>query len=687
MSLKGLTICISGSFSVSRAQMKLRIEEEGGKVAGSLTKAVTHLLSSEDEVAKGTAKVLKAQDTDVPIVTEEFIDDSIEQGSPVDADDYIVGGGGGGKKKKPAKKAAAKKAAPKKAAGKRKADEPAKKSGKGKAAKKAKGGDDSPLEGKKISFTGTLQTMKRAEAQKKAEAAGAKFSKTVTKDTDILVAASGAGSKIAEAEAKGVEVWTEDQFVAALDGEAPEPMEVDEGEDDEEEEEEAPPPKKKAAAKKTAAKKKAVSVPAEKPPAAGGSKQRRADRAVPDASVYSVYEDYDIKLNQTNIDHGSNNNKFYIIQVLEGKGSFWHWNRWGRVGETGQSKLEMCGSAADAIKKFEKKFKDKTKNSWADIANFQKVPGKYELVEIDPDDDGGESADAALGKLSKGQIEKGQKVLEDIRSQLEGGSGKSNLATLSSRFYSLIPTVTGRQKPVSIDNMEILQAKESLLEFWLRMGFEDMQEDEGVTPISGILERPLPTTLHQAASNISDAYSIKSSVDKGATLAKAKAGKPVRSMDKELYGSILLYTGNSIYSQLNAALRSENRKAVQKYFNYLRLLFEAMDCMPKGKRTLWRGISVDLFDQYEPGKTITWWSVSSCTADKSVAQNFMNGCGSKCTLVTVDCTTAMDISALSFYSNEKESLLAPGTMLKVKSRKRNGLIAEIHMEEVGRQID
>lgn len=34
-------------------------------------------------------------------------------------------------------------------------------------------------------------------------------------------------------------------------------------------------------------------------------------------------------LNQTNIGH--NNNKFYIIQLIEQNGSFSCWNRWGRV--------------------------------------------------------------------------------------------------------------------------------------------------------------------------------------------------------------------------------------------------------------------------------------------------------------------------------------------------------------------
>merc|ERR1711972_99002 len=101
--------------------------------------------------------------------------------------------------------------------------------------------------------------------------------------------------------------------------------------------------------------------------------------------------------------------------------------------------------------------------------------------------------------------------------------------------------------------------------------------------------------------------------------------------------------------------------------------------MPQQKKTLWRGIGVDLYDQYTKGSTVTWWGVSSCTADINVAKNFMNGCGGKCTLLTVETKTAADISDITFFGNEKENLLAPGTKLKVKSAERKGKITEITM--------
>ncbi|KAL7963444.1 poly polymerase catalytic domain-containing protein [Trichoderma compactum] len=236
---------------------------------------------------------------------------------------------------------------------------------------------------------------------------------------------------------------------------------------------------------------------------------------------------YDASLNQTNA--SNNNNKFYRVQVVfDAKANQYKtWTRWGRVGETGQSAILGNGTAADAIKNFEKKFKDKSGLAWDNRGDNPK-PGKYAFVErsynsdSEDEDDADKTDDGAavkkeddeevkiadctlepqvkslmelifnqqyfqatmtalnydanklpLGKLSKTTITRGFQQLKDLAALMDDASlaaSKWNTTVanatemLSNMYYSIIPHAFGRNRPPIIRDNALLKKEIELLE-------------------------------------------------------------------------------------------------------------------------------------------------------------------------------------------------------------------------------
>lgn len=220
---------------------------------------------------------------------------------------------------------------------------------------------------------------------------------------------------------------------------------------------------------------------------------------------------YDAMLNQTNL--ANNNNKFYILQLLEGnsKKDYHVWFRWGRVGAKGQNSLVSCGTDLEKAKEtFINKFWDKTRNEWSGRGKFSKVQGKYDLLKMDysTKDKKGDEADAAkkpdkpkpdskldkriqelvklicniqamedmvvemkydaqkapLGKLTEQQIKAGYAALKKIEKCHEKSDFGRALVQACDEFYTRIPHNFGMQRPPIIRTRDELKAKLTLLE-------------------------------------------------------------------------------------------------------------------------------------------------------------------------------------------------------------------------------
>lgn len=154
--------------------------------------------------------------------------------------------------------------------------------------------------------------------------------------------------------------------------------------------------------------------------------------------------------------------------------------------------------------------------------------------------------------------------------------------------------------------------------------------------------------------------------------------------------SIWMYTTESdLHGKLNQSLRSKSRSQLRiHFFPYLRLLLTALDILKqtqyqrdnitttttnnnnRRKLNLYRGVRLDLRrlypEDYQQGKSMVWWDVTSTTDQLSVLTNpdFLGMSGER-TLFQIYSDRGVAISQFSDLPMEHEYLLPPATPLRI----------------------
>lgn len=194
-------------------------------------------------------------------------------------------------------------------------------------------------------------------------------------------------------------------------------------------------------------------------------------------------------------------------------------------------------------------------------------------------------------------------------------------------------------------------------------------------PIQGYEKVPL-VSLEEAVKPL---VPFVPDVRRMAWTAKERCEDPVDGLTCDESASIMLYSmewkprDECLYVVLNATLRAVDREKLLVWFPYLKLILTALSRLPSVSRTVYRGIKLNLMEDYPKDKKFAWWGFSSCTRSVEVlnSEQFLGKTGDR-TLFAVNCYSGKNILNHSYFEREDEILLLPARQFKVASVLNSG---------------
>jgi hypothetical protein len=213
-------------------------------------------------------------------------------------------------------------------------------------------------------------------------------------------------------------------------------------------------------------------------------------------------------------------------------------------------------------------------------------------------------------------------------------------------------------------------SEESNAQQYVRLSDIAEEPQQMLMPISGYEEMPLVTLEKAVEPLVLMLPGIQYYVYVAKLRYKSVLG---HGLTEDESAAIILYTMSwepheqCLYFVLNLTLRTEERENLKPWFLYLKLILTALSRLPSTRRSVFRGIKMNLAEQYPQGREFIWWGFSSCTPSIEALQKqqFLGNTGPR-TLFFIDCDTGKDISRFSFYKSEEEIVLFPARRFRVQ---------------------
>jgi hypothetical protein len=156
------------------------------------------------------------------------------------------------------------------------------------------------------------------------------------------------------------------------------------------------------------------------------------------------------------------------------------------------------------------------------------------------------------------------------------------------------------------------------------------------------------------------------------TLSLKKCQYPKDGLTQDQSAALYLYSlPGSFYTMFNGVLRDEDRTRSIPFHDYYRLFMSALNKLKSIQDTVWRGVTADLSAQYRPGTVHIWHAASSCTDQIDVTDTFLNKKKHR-TLFNIKCHNGKTIKNHSKFPKESETILPPGTCVRVKGLSNPG---------------